>query len=74
MPDEKNKWFYGKIPVTLGSGDSAEKMCIDLCDTGAVCVRISAEWTPDSSLVEHSVLHCKGTVPAFGLFKPSPAW
>lgn len=43
MPDEKNKWFYGKIPITLGSGDSAEKMCIDLCDTGAVCVRISAE-------------------------------
>lgn len=59
MPGEKNEWFYGEIPIALGSGDSAEKTCIDLCDTGAMCVRISAV-NPDSSLVEHAILHRKG--------------
>jgi len=35
MPDgKKTEWFYSGIPMALGSGDSVEKMCLDLCDTG----------------------------------------
>lgn len=48
--------FYGEIPIALGSSHLAEKMFIDLCDTGAVCVRILVELTPDSSLCRKSYL------------------
>lgn len=71
---KQNKWFYDEMPIALESGDSAKKMCSDLCDTCRVCVRAVAELTPSSSLVEYATLHCKGTVPAYGLMKPGLAW
>lgn len=48
--------FYSEIPIALGSSDHAEKMFTDLCDTGAVCVRILVDLTPDSSLCRTSYL------------------
>lgn len=48
---KKMSGFYSEIPIALGSSDHAEKMFTDLCDTGAICVRISVELTPDSSLL-----------------------
>lgn len=47
-----------------------KKMFTDLCDTGAICVRILVELTLDSSLCSTSYL----TLLALRLLKPGLAW
>lgn len=38
-----------------------------------MCIRISAELTPGSSLGECAILHCKGLMATSGLFRPGVA-
>lgn len=71
---KKIEWFDAEILSALQSGDSAKKICIDLCDTNVMCISISAELTPDRSLAGHAVLHSTAAVSAFGLLKPCLAW
>lgn len=50
------------------------KKCALTCVTQVPCVSVFRQLSPDSSLVEHAILHCKGTVPDFGFLRASPAW
>lgn len=38
MPGEKISGFMGKYLLLCGAVIALKKMCIDQCDTGAVCV------------------------------------